>query len=210
MAFQGNGLRAKSATAIRKCIEVNESLLELDIAGNPFSQEDIQEIAQSLANNSTLRMLDLSYITIEEQTLYSILQQFPNMSLTQLKMNGCKFGVIWTTEIGKALENNNSLIDLELGFESYINDDGMIAFGKALMKNTTLQTLRLPISYSPFCWEEEFIECLSQNYTLTEISVEPKDVQLKLNELMQRNKSLLSESRFKSTKPVTNEANWIK
>lgn len=152
----------------------HSSLESLNLQNCISNDESLTLLSQSLANNTSLKFLDLTFLRIKKDltNLCKALQE--NICLESLNLYGkyicdedaqmlsqaltinsclntlnlelCNIGESGITAIAESLQKNRSLTSLNLATNNS-SDEGGIALGKALLLNTTLEFLDLSNNY---------------------------------------------------------------
>ena len=119
----------------------NNMLNELFLTNTGLQPEHMQLLGQSLSNNNTLSVLDISHNAIGPDGCQH-LANVRNTSLSELMMGRCVVGVDGTDHIGKMLLHNKSITTIDL-CSNHIKDDGVNILVEYLITNTTLKHLNL-------------------------------------------------------------------
>jgi len=132
------------AKAIGKMLKTNRSLTLLNLscvsgAASLQIKEKRDYIFTGLKNNSSLRVLDLSYTQI---TLTKIVKLKHNSCLQVLRLRGNTIGPKECEHIAKLLQTNSHLQLLDLSY-NVIKDAGAKRIAKSLRFNSCLKTLNL-------------------------------------------------------------------
>ena len=131
----------KNVTNIGKALANNLTLKELDLSHNKLGDEDVAEIAAGLAHNTSLETLDLSWNKIGQEGWNVLFDTIKsNTSIRELKL--CHNKLWKVTNIWKALATNQTLKELDLSHNNLGEEDAAeIAAG--LAHNISLETLDL-------------------------------------------------------------------
>ena len=134
-----NNLGVEGSVALAEMLSCNNSLMELNLRWCDIPAAGLREITRGLLNNTSLKKLNIS-------------QTFSSNEL----------GVKESVALAEMLSCNKSLTELNLG-GCDISEAGLREIARGLIKNTTLQTLR--ISSGPFLEAE--IERLKKSGNFT-------------------------------------------
>ena len=138
----GNGYRTGIDTTLCNSLHHNNMLKELHLDWKGLHPEHMQLLGQSLSNNNTLSVLDISGNDDIGPDGCQHLADVRNTSLSELMMEGCGVGVDGADHIGKMLLHNKSITFIDLSI-NHIKDDGVKMLVEHLMTNTTLKHLDL-------------------------------------------------------------------
>ena len=171
--------------AIGDALMANRSLQVLDLRGNPISA-GVVHIAESLKHNSLLE-LNLGACGISEKEAESLAtslkenNKLPDAHITdclrhnnwlkKLDISRCGLSDRGMKSLGSALEVNWSLKELVLSGNNAVTGVGLIALGESLKRNRGLMTLGLSELYLRTSDWDHFIDCLRDNYSLTELQL---------------------------------------
>jgi Ran GTPase-activating protein (RanGAP) involved in mRNA processing and transport len=121
----------------------NNDITKLDLSWSGIDDNEAEEIAKALSNNTSLQELWLSINKIGDKGVEEIAKAlYTNTSIQKLELSGNNIGDKGAEEIAKALSKNTSLQKLYLSFNN-IGDKGAELIAKGLSKNTFLQNLNL-------------------------------------------------------------------
>ena len=134
---------ASGALFLSEALAINESLMELDLAGNEFDASDVCFIRKILEDNKTIKRLNLS---------------------------GNKFGVSGADGISEGMKTNGSLTNLELSDNGF-GPDGAKLLAQMLKVNKTLERLVLYRNQFGPSGADSFSEALMINHTLTDLTL---------------------------------------
>ena len=138
----GGGYSLGIDTTLCNSLHHNNMLKELFLNSTGLQPEDMQLLGQSLSNNNTLSVLDISSNDDIGPDGCQHLANLRNSSLSELMMWGCDVGVDGADHIGKMLLHNKSITTIDLS-DNNIKDDGVKMLLKHLITNTTLKHLDL-------------------------------------------------------------------
>jgi ankyrin repeat protein len=116
-------LTSESVPHIVRILKGNRALATLDLSGNLLNAADIEAIAKALAQNSQLEALDLSNLPLGDKAVPFILEIIENTNLVSLNLANTRFSAEGTKLIGKALERNKTICDLNLHGNVVASDD---------------------------------------------------------------------------------------
>ena len=128
-------------TTLCNSLHHNNMLKELYLNWTGLQLEHIQLLQQSLSNNNTLIVLNISRNGIGPDGCQH-LANVRNTSLNELIMWGCDVGVDGADHIGKLLLHNKSITSIDLS-GNHIKDNGVNILVEYLITNTTLKHLYL-------------------------------------------------------------------
>ena len=137
----GRGYSLHTDTTLCNSLHHNNMLKELHLNSTGLQPEHMQLLGQSLSNNNTLSVLDISSNSIGPVGCQH-LANVRNISLSELMMGRCGVGVEGADHIGKMLLHNKSITTIDLS-NNHIKDDGVKMLLKHLIINTTLKHLDL-------------------------------------------------------------------
>ena len=138
-----NDIKKEGVSRIAEALEVNTTLIYLDLEGNHISDEGVSRIIEALEINSTLTELNLGWNYIRDEGASRIAEALKvNSTLTNLNLYSNEIKDEGSSKIAEALEVNSTLIHLDLG-SNCIRDEGASRIAKALKVNSTLTHLSL-------------------------------------------------------------------
>ncbi|CAF0945032.1 unnamed protein product [Didymodactylos carnosus] len=129
--------------ALAKALKVNGTLTHLDLEDNEMSNRGCEAFAVALKVNKTLTLLNLGRNRISVRGAEALAEALKvNKTLTQLKLESNKISVRGSEMLAEALRLNKTLTQLDLGWNG-ISDRGSEALAEALKVNKTLTQLGL-------------------------------------------------------------------
>lgn len=160
---------------IRQMLFYNTTIETLIFSeNNPVSSEGIKFLSQALVKNKTLWCLDLSYNILNLEAIKYLAQALSiNSTLGSLYLNECHIDNKMSEYVAEILFKNTSITMLDLG-KNYIRN-GFKIISRALIKNTTLNTLNLSYNDLNYKSAKYLGPVLKFNSTLTEIDIEDND-----------------------------------
>ena len=133
----------------------NTSLKKLDISGNKLGMEGSVALAEMLSCNKSLTELNLERCDLPEAGLREIARGLlQNASLRKLDISCNKLGMEGSVALAEMLSCNKSLTELNLE-RCDLPEAGLREVARGLLQNTSLQTLRLGLSYQKTFLEAE-------------------------------------------------------
>ena len=136
----GDNKLSSSSDIIFKSLHHNTVLTELLLGNTSLRSSDMQSLGQMLTSNSTLSVMDISGNDIGPDGC-QYLADCRNISLSKLKMSGCKLGVSGADKIGIML-CHSSITYVDLNSNS-IGDVGVEKLVEHLKFNKTIKHLGL-------------------------------------------------------------------
>eukprot|EP01028_Stygiella_incarcerata_P004881 TRINITY_DN2118_c0_g2_i1.p1 TRINITY_DN2118_c0_g2~~TRINITY_DN2118_c0_g2_i1.p1 ORF type:complete len:311 (-),score=57.99 TRINITY_DN2118_c0_g2_i1:2-895(-) len=145
LLLSSNGMNA--VCMMQLCYVIRKTVIplqSLSIAGNRIGTEGAIALFTCLRENQSIRVLDLRRECQfgEEAAMHAGIMLKENCSLQKLFLWGNKIGSAGTCHLAEALCTNRTLKILNIS-SCDIRDEGAIACGHALQKNTSLQKLIL-------------------------------------------------------------------
>lgn len=124
-------LSDEAGAYIGRALKNNKTLVKLELDGNRFGPLTCKSIAESLKENSTLRYLSLGSNALADggsksgEACIDLLAQSigHNTALTSLSLWRCGIGLDGGKLLCDAITLNNSLISVEVGYNSFDTDD---------------------------------------------------------------------------------------
>ena len=138
----GEGYRLGIDAILCNSLHHINMLKELHLRSAGLQPEHMQLLGQSLSNNNTLSVLDISTNSNIGPDGCQHLANVRNISLSELMMGRCGVGVDGADHIGKMLLHNKSITSIGLK-NNNIKDDGVNILVEHLITNTTLKHLDL-------------------------------------------------------------------
>lgn len=160
-------LGGDSAKWIADVVRVNTTITYLCLNNNQMNEEEKEAITQALADNRTLRELELhmcNFKVREGKTIAEALRV--QSSLTSLTLCRNELGDEAGEALGKSLETHGTLTMVNLNGTQLGNRAGK-ALGKALEKNKVLRELNLGENLLGDLEAKSIAEGLASNVTLT-------------------------------------------
>ena len=108
-------------------------------------KSDVHFLSQIFTTSNTLRVLDISRITINLE-LAACLANLRNVQLHHIRMYDCDLGDMGAEKIGEMLYHNNSITSVDLTY-NYIGDDGVERLVYHVSVNNKLQHVNLSENY---------------------------------------------------------------
>ena len=170
--ISGNQIFKNGILAITNILTTNNCLEELCVRHNYIGPKGARIIANFLKENMTLKFLDISHNYLDNVGAKEIaIGLIHNNYLKKLYMWRNKIKFRGAIAIADALRHNNSLKKLIISINKF-RDRGMIEILDGLKYNCSLELLDFNMeSYMPDnSVNEKFIEVLSTNYTLTDVT----------------------------------------
>jgi len=181
---------------ITKQIILNKQCTELCLCGNKITSQGALILSLKLSNNSTLKLLDLSYNYITDGGVHSISQillpaHYSSLKILILNKNGISNdGVRYLSEM---LETNQILTELSLS-NNEIGNEGVKQLSNVLnYYNRTLKVLIL--SFNIFITDlsiDYLLQIFERNQTLKKLSINNCNLsetgKMKLQEIADRKK----------------------
>eukprot|EP01028_Stygiella_incarcerata_P014526 TRINITY_DN977_c0_g2_i3.p1 TRINITY_DN977_c0_g2~~TRINITY_DN977_c0_g2_i3.p1 ORF type:complete len:562 (+),score=135.21 TRINITY_DN977_c0_g2_i3:192-1688(+) len=154
-------------------LERNTSLKELVVMHVGIEPTIATKIAHMLRRNDTLVHLDLRFNKeVGDDGTIQIAEALKmNTSLKALYLSDCSIGLKGANKIVKALEENGSLVHLELGGNEGIGDEGCIRMAECLKKNSSIKILGLDDCGISQRGAETIGEMLKRNTSLLELDL---------------------------------------
>ncbi|XP_011270680.1 hypothetical protein, variant [Capsaspora owczarzaki ATCC 30864] len=187
------------AQAIAEALEVNTTLIKLNLLSGQIGDAGAKAIAEALKVNTTLTQLHLSTIQLFNNQIGDVGAQAlaealeVNTTLTQLDLHGNQIGEVGAQAIAEALEVNTTLTKLILS-DNQVGDAGALSISKALQKNTILQNLSLASNQIGDAGALSISEALQKNTTLQILNLWLNQIgnagALSISEALQKNTTL--------------------
>jgi hypothetical protein len=138
------GLHYRCAIIVSVGLQLNPTLLRLNLQCNHFGNSDAAAIAEALKVNSSLQQLNLNQNDIGASGAEAIAKALKvnNSGLQQLNLRYNHIGDSGAAALAKALKVYSSLQDLSLR-ENEIGASGAASVTQALMRHSTLRRLDL-------------------------------------------------------------------
>jgi len=158
---------ASGSQAVAGMLEVNRSLLTLNLNNTTLGNDGLHDLAYSLQNNCTLTELSLASIEVTEIFHFAILlKSYHYLQILDLSYN--KIGIQGGNLLAEALRSNTSLKKLDLS-SCELMDIAQLA--NMLHTNRSLSALRLGFNNFGNSGGKLLIAALKVNSTLDEISM---------------------------------------
>lgn len=168
--FVERGFTADCAVALAQKLKTNTRLKRLYLPDNPLGSRGVEALADMLQDNTTLQMLDIRHVFIEDgerasRALCKALMK--NKALVELRI-AKNFGVGFANDIAHALQVNTSLKKMDLSSTS-VGDEGALKLAEALETNQTLKVLKLHRCKIGSMGATAIAKAMCQNSSLKEI-----------------------------------------
>ena len=137
------GLLDEGVAAMASAMRRNNSVVILDLSGNPFGEPAMREMAEAMLMNSslvTLRLRDCKLGCVEMELLSKSL--YDNTTVRTLDLRYNEIGARGALSLARMLELNNYIHHLHLDWNQ-VQLGGCRALATALTKNLSLETLSL-------------------------------------------------------------------
>lgn len=138
VSFKNNLINDNAAKSIGYTLQINQTLISLDLSDNQIGNAGARDIGDGLTKNNTLKVLNLF---------------------------GNRFTNVGLSFIATALEKTQTLESLDIGDNSYDNI-GVQYISEALQKNTSLKILKMAKNKIDYQGFEYFANTLCSNQTL--------------------------------------------
>lgn len=177
--FEGRQFNDREVQNLISIVRNNETCQALNLKKIIISIDGLLEFSQALVQNTSLKSLDLSDITIlfdkERGTLVADLETilrsiFSHASLETLNIANMPLADIKTSVFADALCINTSLIDLNMSGIK-IDSESLKAMAVALRMNVTLKSLNLSEIDGSSDWIRPLFIALRYNHTLSSLSL---------------------------------------
>ena len=168
--FVERGFTTECAVALALKLKTNTCLKRIYLPDNPLGSRGVEALAEMLHENTTLQMLDIRHVFIEDapQASRALSKALANnTTLVELRV-GNNFGVGFASDIANALRVNTSLQKLDLTLTS-IGDKGALKLAEALETNQTLKVLKLHQCEIGSMGATAIANALCQNSSLKEL-----------------------------------------
>jgi hypothetical protein len=200
----GVALTSKVASLLSKAISGSKGLQKLDLSGSATKDRGTVKVAEALASNPSVLHLSLSFCRISNvgaTALASALRT--NSRLLSLNLNGNQVEDMGCARLAESLKQNQILGQLELGFNR-ISNSGATRLAHALQHNRSLWLLGLE-SNEVDDWGMQILADAIPKGVLGELRVHgnpaSQEAQLKVANVVKRNKRLLMKSRICPVSP---------
>jgi len=166
------GFTSDCAVALAAKLKTNTTMKRLYLPDNPLGGVGVAALANMLETNTTLQMLDIGSVFIDDEKLatYALGKALMNNStLVELRLaNNC--AVNFSHALAKALQVNTTLKTLDLASTDAYNY-GAMALSAALEVNRTLRVLNLNDAHIGETGAVALAQMLLQNNTLKDLSL---------------------------------------
>ncbi|CAF3765315.1 unnamed protein product [Rotaria magnacalcarata] len=174
--WPGNRIGDRGTQYLADALQMNKTLVVLNLAYNQVGNDGARYLAKLLQNNTTLAKLILRNqregYSIEDVGAYYLADALKqNQTLTLLDLAGNKIGDTGAKYFADALEKNQTLTILDLE-SNLIQDDGMKYLLDAVKNNKTLTTLDLSHNQLSNDGARYLFEVLKDNKTLENLKLE--------------------------------------
>ena len=140
----------ESTSHILRALANNTTLREIDLWGAHVSENNLSLLTSALRTNTTLRKLDLSYCDINDNMVSEITSALcDNSTLQTLDLEGNAFGRRGATALAEMLRRNKTLRELYVRGNS-IGDEGTLKLATSLKHNKKLEKLVIDRKCEPF------------------------------------------------------------
>lgn len=188
-----------------QALEDNQSLAELSLESNFYQTTLCPHLIKALEVNTTLISLDLTGGHLGDVGaigLAQLLERNLNSTLTRLKLEYTIIRDVGTMALAKALKTNSSLTSLDLTANS-VAPGATIELFKSLQTNSTLTFLRCFRTHSHDASIQELATALKTNATLSSLSTGCDCFVDQLLPAMELNVSLVHFSPIQSSSNAT-------
>ena len=174
-SFKGTNSAALTSCIqeIVKRLELN-NLLYLELNETNLTTEHVTSLVQGLKNNTSLRILTLSYNpNLRDNDIINIVQAVTShKNLLGLDLSNIDFTNAVAEQISDFIRRNKTLLYLNIS-HSKLNDQGIIPIAQALMENNSLLELELPgiYGFDNVMANQHLIAAVQQNQSLLFLSV---------------------------------------
>lgn len=158
---------------LAKALQINKTLLKLNLADTGLMSEDVYIIAKMLRINKTLQELNLSSNNIKDAGLSCLIMVLTlhNSVLSHLNLSNSSFDQDICYSLGLFLEKNTSLTCLILDRFCNGNTLEISSLTKAIKQNSTLTELSLLDNSINAHKIAIFLEALKKNTTLKKLTL---------------------------------------
>ncbi len=170
--FSCGDFGVEGAKAIAEALKVNSTVSHLRLRGSlNVSDGTGRAIARALEVNTTLMTLDISLNKIREEGARAIGEALKeNTTLTELSLSDNFIGSAGVVSIAEALKENSTLTTLDL-WNNGVGDIGFHFLAGALEVNTALTCLNIGYNIATATGVQDISGALWNNSTLTELDV---------------------------------------
>ena len=166
------GLEVLAAEAIGIGMKNHPSLTHLDLSKNNFGEHGIKKLCKGLAENRSLLHLNIARNNSGGRGISAVGTLISNQNCTIQVLNifGNLIGIEGARFIGKALESNKSVTDLDLGLNR-IRHKGTTAISNSLKSNTTLKIIRVKKNFITDRAAMDLAEVIAANKSITKLCI---------------------------------------
>lgn len=188
----------EGASLVAEALKVNRTLRSLNLSSNQIGDMGAARLAEALKINMALQILQISDNQIGVVGVARLCEALlVTSTLKELYFATNQLGVDAAVLLAEALKSNRSLRLLNLD-GNFIEDEGAARFAEALKINASLKALYLAGNR---IWEQGAVhlaDALEMNASLTQlyVSTSNKELTRTFDELVNRNKRLVSMVRF--------------
>jgi len=156
---------------IAEALEMNATIVRLDLSNTPIGDEGASRLALAIAHHPSLQHLILGGGLIGDRGATALAQALvTNQVLKRLDLMSCHIGDAGASQIAEALIVNKTLEELYLNGQN-VNDQGATQLALALIKNKTLSILGLANNDFSDAGAIRLAEALKQNQTLKKLDL---------------------------------------
>ena len=163
------------------CLKEDNTLQELNLAGNNITNEGAKKIAEAIQVTKTLRKLNLNDNQISDDGAAAISDSLKvNKSLQELNIQGCGSRYVVITNKGakyvsEAIQVNTALQKLDLSCNK-VSDDGAAAISDSLKINVSLQELDLAVNDITTEGAKKIAEAIQVTKTLQKLNLHNNNI----------------------------------
>ena len=174
-----NSLSDEGATAISECLKVNNILKELNISNNEITSEGAMTIAEALQLNTTLVKLDISQNMLSDKGALSIIDCLKgNCILQELNIAQNRITSNGAMEIAEAIRINTTLMKLDISCNELL-DKGSAAISDSIKMNNVLLELNISNNEITNVGATKIAEALQANASLTKLDISINTLSIK-------------------------------
>ena len=175
-----NTLSDEGAAAVSGCLKVNNILKELNISKNQITSEGAMTIAEALQLNTTLVKLDISSNMLSDKGALSITDclKINNCVLQELNISQNKITSNGAIGIAEAMRLNTTLMKLDISCNELL-DEGAAAISDNLKINNVLLELNISKNGITNVGAAKIAEALQSNASLTKLDISNNKLSIK-------------------------------
>ena len=174
-----NTLSDEGIAAISECLKVNNILKELNISKNEISSEGAMTIAEALQLNTALVKLDISRNMLSDKGALSITACLKiNCILQELNMSQNKITSNGAMRIAEAIRLNATLMKLDISCNKLL-DEGAAAISDSLKINDVILELNISDNEITNVGAKKIAEALQSNASLTKLDISSNTLSIK-------------------------------